>query len=39
MKGKMEEPTHLPLGEVRVIVGGTSIANSSRSKKTYVQVV
>ena len=39
MKGKMEEPTRPPLGEIRVIVGGTSVANSSRSKKTYLQVV
>jgi len=39
MKGKMEETTRPPLGEVWVIVGGTSVANSSRSKKIYLQVV
>ena len=39
MKGKMEEPTRPPLGEIKVIVGGTSVANSSRSKKTYLRVV
>ena len=25
LKGKIEEPSHPPLGEIRVIVGGTSI--------------
>ena len=39
MKGEMEEPTHPPLGEIRVIVGGTFVASSSRSKKTYLRVV
>ena len=39
MKGKMEEPTCPPLGEIRVIVGSTSIASSSRSRKTYLWVV
>lgn len=39
MKGKMEEPTRPPLGEIKVIVGGTSVANSSRYKNTYFRVV
>ena len=39
IKGKMEEPTCPPLGEIRVTVGGTSIASSSRSRKTYLRVV
>ena len=39
LKGKVEEPICPPLGEIRVIIGGISAASSSRSKKTYFQVV
>jgi len=37
MKGKAEEPTHPPLGEIRIIVGVTSTGSSSKAKKTYLQ--
>ena len=39
MKGKVEEPSHPSLGEIRVIVGGTSVGQSSKSKRTYLKVV
>ncbi|XP_075665400.1 uncharacterized protein LOC142635072 [Castanea sativa] len=39
MKGKAEEPVHQPLGEIRIIVGGTSIGSLSKAKKTYLRVV
>ena len=39
LKGKIEEPPRPPLGEIRVIVGETSIGKSSRSRKTYLKVV
>ena len=39
LKGKVEEPIHPPLGEIRVFIGGISAANSSRSKKTYFRVI
>ena len=39
MKGKAEEPLRPPLGEIRVIVGGTLIGSSSKAKKTYIRVV
>ena len=39
MKGKVEEPTHQPLGEIRIIVGGTSTGSSSKAKKTYLREV
>ena len=39
MKGKMEELPRPPLGEIRVIVGGTSAGNSSKSKKAYLKAV
>ena len=39
MKGKMEESSCLPFGEIRVIIGGTSTRQSSKSKKTYLKVV
>ena len=39
MKGKVEEPSHPSLGEIRVIVGGTSAGQSSKSKRTYLKVV
>ena len=35
IKGKAEEPAHLPLGKIRIIVGGTSTGSSSKAKKTY----
>ena len=39
MKGKIEESSQPPLGEIRVIIGGSSIGQSSRSKKAYLKVV
>ena len=39
IKGKIKEPARPPLGEIRVIVGGTSAASSSRSRKTYLLAV
>ena len=39
LKGKMEESSHPPLGEIRVIIGGTSTGQSSKSKKMYLKVV
>ena len=39
MKGKIEEPSRPPLGEIRVIIGGTSAGQSSKSRKTYLEVV
>ena len=39
MKGKVEETSHPPLGEIRVIIGGNSAGRSSKSKKTYLKVV
>ena len=39
LKGKMEESSCPPLGEIRVIIGGTSIGQSSKSKKMYLKVV
>ena len=39
MKGKTEEPTRPPLGEIRIIVGGTSTGSSSKAKKTYLREV
>ena len=33
LKGKVEELVRLPLGEIRVIVEGTSVESSSRAKK------
>lgn len=39
LKGKIEEPSRPPLGEIRVIIGGTSIGQSSKSRKTYLKVV
>ena len=35
----MEESSHPSLGEIRVIIGGTSTGQSSKSKKTYLKVV
>ena len=39
LKGKVEESSRPPLGEIRVIIGGTSTGQSSKSKKTYLKVV
>ncbi|XP_030923261.1 uncharacterized protein LOC115950151 [Quercus lobata] len=39
LKGKIEESSRPPLGEIRVIIGGTSTGQSSKSKKTYLKVV
>ena len=39
LKGKVEEPSRPPLGEIRVIVGGTSTGQSSKSRKIYLKVV
>ena len=39
LKGKVEELVHQPLGEIRVIVGGTSTRSSSKAKRTYLWVV
>ena len=39
MKGKAEEPLRPLLGEIRVIVGETSIGGLSKAKKTYLRVV
>ena len=39
LKGKLEESLGPPLGEIRVIIGGTSIGQSSKSRKTYLKVV
>ena len=35
----MEESSRPPLGEIRVIIGGTSARQTSKSKKTYLKVV
>ena len=39
LKGKMEESSRPQLGKIRVIIGGTSTGQSSKSKKTYLKVV
>ncbi|XP_030941876.1 uncharacterized protein LOC115966872 [Quercus lobata] len=39
LKGKMEESSRPPLGEIRIIIGGNSTGQSSKSKKTYLKVV
>ena len=38
-KGKMEESSRPPLGEIKVIIGGSLTSQSSKSKKTYLKVV
>ena len=38
-KGKAEKSSQPPLGEIRVIIGGSSIGQSSKSKKAYLKVV
>ena len=39
LKGKVEEPSLPLLGEIRVIVVGTSTRQSSKSRKTYLKAV
>ena len=39
LKGKIEEPSWPPHGEIRVIVGRTSTEQFSKSRKTYLKVV
>ena len=39
LKAKMEGSSRPPLGEIRVIIGGTSVGQTSKSKKTYLKVV
>ena len=39
LKGKVEESSWLPLGEIRVIIRGGSTSQSSKSRKTYLKVV
>ena len=39
LKAKMEESSWPPLGEIKVIIGGTSTGQTSKSKKTYLKVV
>ena len=39
LKGKVEESSRPPLGEIRVIIGGGSTGQSSKSRKTYLKAV
>ena len=39
LKGKIEESSRSPLGEIRIIVGGNSMGQSSKSKKPYLKAV
>ena len=39
LKGKVEESSRPPLGEIRVIIRGSSAGQSSKSRKTYLKVV
>ena len=39
LKGKVEESSRPLLREIRVIIGGTSVGQFSKSKKTYLKVV
>ena len=39
LKGKVEESSRHSLGEIRVIIGGISTGQSSKSRKTYLKVV
>ncbi|XP_050248433.1 uncharacterized protein LOC126695645 [Quercus robur] len=39
LKGKVEESSCPSLGEIRVIIGGGSMGQSSKSRKTYLKVV
>ena len=39
LKGKMEKSSRQPLEEIRVIIGGSSTGQYSKSKKAYLKVV
>ena len=39
LKGKIEESLRPPLGEIRVIIGGSSTSQSSKFKKAYLKVL
>ena len=39
LKAKVEESSRPPLGEIRIIVGGSLTGQSSKSKKTYLKVI
>ena len=39
LKGKAEVSSRSPLGEIRIIIGGNSTSQSSKSKKAYLKVV
>lgn len=39
MKGKVDESSRPPLGEIKVIVGGSSTGQSSKSRKSYLKEV
>ena len=39
LKAKIKESSQPPLGEIRMIIGGGSTGQSSRSRKTYLKVV
>ncbi|XP_030924962.1 uncharacterized protein LOC115951997 [Quercus lobata] len=39
LKGKAEESSRQPLGEIKVIVGGSSAVQSPRSRKTYLKAI
>ena len=39
LKGKLEESSRTPLGEIRVIIERTSTRQCSKSRKTYLKVV
>ena len=39
LKAKVEESSRPPLGEIRMIVGGGSTSQLSKSRKTYLKVV
>ena len=39
LKGKAEESSRPPFGEIRVIIGGSSTGQSSKSRKAYLKVV
>ncbi|XP_065636727.1 uncharacterized protein LOC136070561 [Quercus suber] len=39
MKAKVEEPSRPPLGEIRIILGGSPAGQSSKSKRAYLKAV
>ncbi|XP_065637423.1 uncharacterized protein LOC136070846 [Quercus suber] len=39
LKGKVEESLRPPLGEIKIILGGSSTGQTSKSKKAYLKVV